>query len=95
MLIGSISVRVRRDANEQMVLAHVTNRLAPLVSQLTVQVGRSNYIVVVVAYYFDNQISFYSMGPYMDLHLSFIRLSMLEFGEEMSITFYLLGIVYL
>jgi len=38
ILIGSISVRVRRDANEQMVLAHVTNRLSPLVSQLTVQV---------------------------------------------------------
>ena len=31
-------MRVRRDANEQMVLAHVSNRLSPLVSQLTVQV---------------------------------------------------------
>ena len=38
MLVGSMIVRVRRDANEQMVLAHVTNRLSPLVSQLTVQV---------------------------------------------------------
>lgn len=40
VMAGSIHVRVRRDADEQMVLAHVTNRLAPLVANLTVQVNR-------------------------------------------------------
>lgn len=38
VLAGSLQVRVRRDADEQLVLAHVTNRLSPLVPHLTVQV---------------------------------------------------------
>lgn len=38
ILTGSLHVRIRRDANEQMVLAHVRERLAPLVPLLTVQV---------------------------------------------------------
>ncbi|VDP44363.1 unnamed protein product [Schistosoma margrebowiei] len=37
-LAGSLYVRVRRDANEQLVLAHVTNRLSSLVKYLTIQV---------------------------------------------------------
>ena len=35
---GSVHVRIRRDADEQMVLAHVAHRLTNLVSVLTVQV---------------------------------------------------------
>uniref|UniRef100_H2YY03 Cation efflux protein transmembrane domain-containing protein n=1 Tax=Ciona savignyi TaxID=51511 RepID=H2YY03_CIOSA len=42
-MVGSINVRVRRDADEQMVLAHVTNRLSPLVSHLTVQVLKDEW----------------------------------------------------
>lgn len=37
-------VRIRRDANEQMVLAHVTNRLYTLVSTLTVQIFKDDWI---------------------------------------------------
>ncbi len=38
-LVGSLYVRVRRDANEQLVLAHVTKRLHPFVKHLTIQVS--------------------------------------------------------
>ena len=37
-LVGSLYVRVRRDASEQLVLAHVTKRLHPFVKNLTIQV---------------------------------------------------------
>uniref|UniRef100_A0A8C2A7Y2 Solute carrier family 30 member 6 n=1 Tax=Cyprinus carpio TaxID=7962 RepID=A0A8C2A7Y2_CYPCA len=40
---GSIHVRIRRDADEQMVLAHVTNRLHTLVSPLTVQIFKDDW----------------------------------------------------
>nr|XP_023411019.1 zinc transporter 6 isoform X2 [Loxodonta africana] len=43
-LAGSVHVRIRRDANEQMVLAHVTNRLYSLVSTLTVQIFKDDWI---------------------------------------------------
>uniref|UniRef100_A0A8C7WIY3 Cation efflux protein transmembrane domain-containing protein n=1 Tax=Oncorhynchus mykiss TaxID=8022 RepID=A0A8C7WIY3_ONCMY len=43
-LAGSVHVRIRRDANEQMVLAHVTNRLFTLVSTLTVQIFKDDWI---------------------------------------------------
>ncbi|XP_040407869.1 zinc transporter 6 isoform X2 [Cygnus olor] len=43
-LAGSVHVRIRRDANEQMVLAHVTNRLYALVSTLTVQIFKDDWI---------------------------------------------------
>ncbi|KAJ8387302.1 hypothetical protein AAFF_G00157980 [Aldrovandia affinis] len=43
-LAGSVHVRVRRDANEQMVLAHVTSRLSALVSTLTVQIFKDDWI---------------------------------------------------
>jgi len=39
-MAGSVVVRVRRDADEQLVLAHVTDRLYPIVGALTVQVNK-------------------------------------------------------
>uniref|UniRef100_A0A3Q3JYV5 Cation efflux protein transmembrane domain-containing protein n=1 Tax=Monopterus albus TaxID=43700 RepID=A0A3Q3JYV5_MONAL len=42
-LAGSAHVRIRRDANEQLVLAHVTNRLLPLVSTLTIQLFKDDW----------------------------------------------------
>lgn len=39
-MAGSVVVRVRRDADEQLVLAHVTDRLYPIVGDLTVQVNK-------------------------------------------------------
>uniref|UniRef100_W5NEP5 Solute carrier family 30 member 6 n=2 Tax=Lepisosteus oculatus TaxID=7918 RepID=W5NEP5_LEPOC len=43
-LAGSVHVRIRRDANEQLVLAHVTTRLSTLVSTLTVQIFKDDWI---------------------------------------------------
>uniref|UniRef100_A0A3B3QEI8 Solute carrier family 30 member 6 n=1 Tax=Paramormyrops kingsleyae TaxID=1676925 RepID=A0A3B3QEI8_9TELE len=43
-LAGSIHVRIRRDASEQMVLAHVTSRLHTLVSTLTVQIFKDDWM---------------------------------------------------
>ncbi|KAM9726513.1 zinc transporter 6 isoform 2-T2 [Menidia menidia] len=42
-LAGSVQVRTRRDAPEQLVLAHVSNRLLPLVSSLTVQICKDDW----------------------------------------------------
>ncbi|KAJ8246470.1 hypothetical protein GJAV_G00268180 [Gymnothorax javanicus] len=42
-LAGSIHVRIRRDASEQMVLAHVTSRLSILVPTLTVQIFKDDW----------------------------------------------------
>ncbi|CAL8259001.1 unnamed protein product [Lota lota] len=42
-LAGSAHVRIRRDANEQLVLAHVTNRLLPLVATLSVQIFKDDW----------------------------------------------------
>ncbi|XP_072027350.1 LOW QUALITY PROTEIN: zinc transporter 6-B-like [Amphiura filiformis] len=42
-IAGSLHVRVRRDANEQMVLAHVANKVSHLVSILTVQVIKDDW----------------------------------------------------
>ncbi|KAK2921545.1 zinc transporter 6 [Channa argus] len=42
-LAGSAHVRIRRDANEQLVLAHVSNRLLPLVSTLTIQIFKDDW----------------------------------------------------
>ncbi|CAH8610264.1 unnamed protein product [Dicrocoelium dendriticum] len=42
-LVGSLYVRVRQDANEQLVLAHVTNRLSSLIKYLTVQVYKDDW----------------------------------------------------
>ncbi|XP_067277605.1 zinc transporter 6 isoform X2 [Pseudorasbora parva] len=43
-LAGSVHVRIRRDADEQMVLAHVTHRLNALVSTLTVQIFKDDWV---------------------------------------------------
>ncbi|XP_068729375.1 zinc transporter 6-like [Montipora capricornis] len=43
-LAGSLHVRIRRDASEQMVLAHVTNKLSNHVTHLTVQVFKDDWI---------------------------------------------------
>ncbi|KAJ8285138.1 hypothetical protein COCON_G00039880 [Conger conger] len=40
---GSVHVRIRRDASEQMVLAHVTSRLSSLVTALTVQILKDDW----------------------------------------------------
>jgi hypothetical protein len=41
---GSIQVRIRRDADEQLVLAHVYHRLSNLVSTLTVQTFKDDWL---------------------------------------------------
>uniref|UniRef100_A0A8C9IEE2 Zinc transporter 6 n=1 Tax=Piliocolobus tephrosceles TaxID=591936 RepID=A0A8C9IEE2_9PRIM len=41
---GPVHVRIRRDANEQMFPAHVTNRLYTLVSTLTIQIFKDDWI---------------------------------------------------
>ena len=41
---GSVHVRIRRDADEQMVLAHVMNRLCNVVNKLTVQVFKDDWV---------------------------------------------------
>ncbi|CAL1548697.1 unnamed protein product [Lymnaea stagnalis] len=42
-LAGSVQVRVRRDADEQLVLAHVYNRLNNLVHRLTIQIFKDDW----------------------------------------------------
>ncbi|GFO14343.1 Zinc transporter 6 [Plakobranchus ocellatus] len=42
-LAGCVQVRVRRDADEQLVLAHVYNRLNNLVSRLTIQIFKDDW----------------------------------------------------
>jgi len=42
-LAGSVHVRIRRDANEQMVLAHVHDRLQAVVSDLTIQAFKDDW----------------------------------------------------
>ena len=42
-IVGTIHVRVRRDANEQIVLSHLNNRLSNLVSDLTIQVFKDEW----------------------------------------------------
>ena len=41
---GSVHVRVRRDADEQLVLAHVSNRLANLISVLTIHIFKDDWM---------------------------------------------------
>lgn len=43
-LVGSLHVRVRRDADEQLVLAHVWNKLAGLVQHLTVHIFKDDWM---------------------------------------------------
>lgn len=44
MLVGSLHVRIRRDADEQLVLAHVWNKLAGLVQHLTVHIFKDDWM---------------------------------------------------
>lgn len=52
-LVGSLYVRVRRDASEQLVLAHVTKRLHPFVKHLTVQVFKDDWVRPAASVNFD------------------------------------------
>ncbi|VDN97344.1 unnamed protein product [Rodentolepis nana] len=52
-LVGSLYVRVRRDASEQLVLAHVTRRLHPFVKHLTIQVMKDDWTRSTVNVNFD------------------------------------------
>ena len=42
-LVGSLHVRIRRDANEQLVLQHLHTRLSNLLSDLTIQVFKDEW----------------------------------------------------
>lgn len=44
VLAGSLHVRIRRDADEQLVLAHVWNKLAGLVQILTIHIFKDDWI---------------------------------------------------
>ena len=44
VLAGSLHVRIRRDADEQLVLAHVWNKLAGVVHHLTVHIFKDDWI---------------------------------------------------
>lgn len=49
-MAGSVHVRIRRDANEQLVLAHVVHRLHALVGTLTVQIFKDDWARPVLAH---------------------------------------------
>jgi solute carrier family 30 (zinc transporter), member 6 len=44
VLVGSLHVRIRRDADEQLVLAHVWNKLAGVVQILTVHIFKDDWM---------------------------------------------------
>jgi zinc transporter 6 len=44
VLVGSLHIRIRRDADEQLVLAHVWNKLAGLVQILTIHVFKDDWM---------------------------------------------------
>lgn len=44
VLVGSLHVRIRRDADEQLVLAHVWNKLAGLVQHLTIHIFKDDWM---------------------------------------------------
>jgi hypothetical protein len=44
VMVGSLHVRIRRDADEQLVLAHVWNKLAGLVQILTIHVFKDDWM---------------------------------------------------
>ena len=48
-LCGSVQVRVRRDANEQMVLAHVLSRLSSTAANVTVQIFKDDWTQISAA----------------------------------------------
>uniref|UniRef100_A0A8P4KI19 Cation efflux protein transmembrane domain-containing protein n=1 Tax=Dicentrarchus labrax TaxID=13489 RepID=A0A8P4KI19_DICLA len=66
-LAGSAHVRIRRDANEQLVLAHVTNRLLPLVSTLTVQIFKDDWTRPLLTGALSSSASIAPLGPAEEL----------------------------
>ena len=44
VLVGSLHVRIRRDADEQLVLAHVWNKLAGIVQVLTIHIFKDDWM---------------------------------------------------
>ncbi|XP_035218327.1 zinc transporter 6-A-like isoform X2 [Stegodyphus dumicola] len=42
-IVGTIHVRIRRDANEQIVLSHLLNKLSSLVTDITIQVFKDEW----------------------------------------------------
>ncbi|CAK9304725.1 unnamed protein product [Gordionus sp. m RMFG-2023] len=41
--VGTVKVRCKRDADEQLVAAHVTDKLSPMVTDLTVEIVKDSY----------------------------------------------------
>lgn len=50
-MVGSVDVRVRRDADEQLVLSYVTEKLSSVVSVLTVQVCLTLYFLLISQFF--------------------------------------------
>lgn len=65
VLVGTLQVRVRRDADEQMVLAHVHNRLSNLVSELTIQIFKDDWSRSSSVYHLPTTASFSTYPPPM------------------------------
>uniref|UniRef100_A0A0L8HAV3 Cation efflux protein transmembrane domain-containing protein n=2 Tax=Octopus bimaculoides TaxID=37653 RepID=A0A0L8HAV3_OCTBM len=65
VLAGTLQVRVRRDADEQMVLAHVYNRLSNLVSELTIQIFKDDWTRSAMTYHLPSTTPFSSYPPPM------------------------------
>lgn len=63
--VGTLQVRVRRDADEQMVLAHVHNRLSNLVSELTIQIFKDDWSRSSSVYHLPTTASFSTYPPPM------------------------------
>ncbi|KAG8000384.1 Zinc transporter 6 [Nibea albiflora] len=86
-LAGSAHVRIRRDANEQLVLAHVTNRLLPLVSTLTVQIFKDDWTRPLLTGALSSSASVPPLGPtegYAALSSSSLPPLMLSSGGELD-----------
>lgn len=67
ILTGSLHVRIRRDANEQLVLAHIREKLSPLVPLLTVQVSCLlfiNLLMIFILRRIGGSISFYRLSKF-------------------------------
>lgn len=45
VFVGTISVRVRSDANVQVVLQHVTRLFSPFITYLTIQVEKDDWVL--------------------------------------------------
>uniref|UniRef100_A0A8C4HQI1 Cation efflux protein transmembrane domain-containing protein n=1 Tax=Dicentrarchus labrax TaxID=13489 RepID=A0A8C4HQI1_DICLA len=86
-LAGSAHVRIRRDANEQLVLAHVTNRLLPLVSTLTVQIFKDDWTRPLLTGALSSSASIAPLGPaegYAALSSSSLPPMLMSSGGELD-----------